>query len=377
MTKEEKLDILLSSKDKSGNTLIYDRGKLFLKLFTQPDKIREIGKIIITEDKIIYVKYENEASKFTKTNAWSIIHQVLDHVDEILYITEDFKYKISKEKALENGEIFHFKSSTEIKLYVPINFWEIENFCISKAEFRRDMNKEEEKRERLIDKLGVEWYRKLSSQFNQDYMKDLSKEIARRRSANEVYPSTENLFTAFKLTPHDKVKVVIVGQCPYHNGVAHGLAFSSEDPYIIPPSLEVIYKELENDIYNGLLINRPSGNLEEWAKQGIFLLNTILTVDKGKAGSHKGLGWETFTDEVIRQLNKSPNRLVFVLWGKEAKLKISLIDSNFHLVLQAPHPAAETYIPLGGESIGFYGTKPFSKINSFLKEIGKEEIKWI
>ncbi len=377
MTKEEKLDILLSSKDKSGNTLIYDRGKLFFKLFVQPDKIRDIGRIILIENKLVYIKYENEDSKFTKTNAWSIIHQVVDHVDEIIYITENSKYKITREEALKYGEIFHFKSSTELKLYVPIVYWTIENFYLSHTELKRDMDKEEEKRQRLIDKLGIEWYKKLSSQFDQNYMKDLSKEITRRRSINTVYPSPENIFTAFKLTPYDKVKVVMVGQCPYHSGVAHGLAFSSDDPYIIPPSLEVIYKELENNIYKGLLVNRPSGNLEGWAKQGVFLLNTVLTVDKGKAGSHKGLGWETFTDEVIRQLNKSSNRLVFVLWGKEAKSKISLMDSNFHLVLQAPHPAAETYVPLGGESIGFYGTKPFSKINSFLREIGKEEIQWV
>lgn len=237
-----------------------------------------------------------------------------------------------------------------------------------------------DKEKSLREKLGDEWYEKLKNEFEQDYMTSLSFKIAQERANGKViFPKTEDIFNAFKYTQYSKTKVVLIGQDPYHSvgsdgktGIAHGLSFSSNDLATCPPSLENIFQELEKDIMFGLYLDQ-NYNLKYWADQGVFLLNKVLTVEKGKANSHKNWGWEIFTMKVIKQLVNHPNRLVFMLWGKEAQEYRKLIPNDgHHLVLEAAHPAAEAY----RSNAGFYGCKHFSKCNEFLKTNGYGEINW-
>jgi uracil-DNA glycosylase len=187
----------------------------------------------------------------------------------------------------------------------------------------------------------------------------------------EILPRTENVFQAFKKTRVADVKVIIIGQDPYHSpNTAHGLAFSVQKGCKIPPSLRIIFKELKSDMG----IETPvEGSLEHWASQGVLLLNTILTVSKGKPNSHKGIGWENFTQLVINRLSNYHSHLVFILWGKQAIEKREWIAGENHLIIESSHPAAEIYS--GGKS-GFYGHKPFSKTNLFLLKHNKSVIDW-
>jgi len=193
----------------------------------------------------------------------------------------------------------------------------------------------------------------------------VSDEIA---AGKTVYPSNDNIFRALELTPIEDVKVVILGQDPYHGeGQAHGLSFSVQKGVKIPPSLRNIYKELNADI--GMDIP-DHGFLEGWAKQGVLLLNTTLTVEAGQAASHQGQGWEDFTDRIIEQINAQDRLVVFMLWGSHAQKKIDMINGQKHMVLTAPHPS-----PLSAHR-GFLGCKHFSKANAFLKAHGQNEINW-
>jgi uracil-DNA glycosylase len=183
-----------------------------------------------------------------------------------------------------------------------------------------------------------------------------------------IYPLMNDLFQCFKLTPAKQVKVVILGQDPYHGPLqAHGLSFSVQEGVSLPPSLKNIFKELHSDL------NLPLpkiGDLSAWAKQGVLLLNTVLSVEKGKPGSHQDIGWEAFTDLIIKKLSDDKEHLVFILWGSPAQKKINLINEKKHLILKAPHPS-----PLSSYR-GFFGSKPFSKTNTFLKTQGQKEINW-
>lgn len=188
-----------------------------------------------------------------------------------------------------------------------------------------------------------------------------------RYRTGEVYPPEEQVYTAFELTPFNGIKVVILGQDPYHGkGQSHGLAFSVNEGVKIPPSLRNIYKELESD----LGIVRTSGNLSDWAKEGVLLLNTVLTVDAGNANSHRGLGWEQFTDNIIRTVSEAHEHVVFILWGKPAQQKINLIDTDKHKIITSVHPS-----PLSSYR-GFFGSKPFSRTNDYLESAGRGAIDW-
>ncbi|RTX90307.1 uracil-DNA glycosylase [Mammaliicoccus fleurettii] len=182
-----------------------------------------------------------------------------------------------------------------------------------------------------------------------------------------IYPDRENIYQAFDLTPLDRVKVVILGQDPYHGpNQAHGLAFSVQPDAKFPPSLRNIYKELEEDIG----CKRETPHLQDWANEGVLLLNTVLTVEAHKAHSHKDIGWEIFTDEIIKSVSRELDDVVFVLWGKPAQSKIKLIDTERHHIIQSVHPS-----PLSAYR-GFFGSKPFSKTNENLTSNGKDPIKW-
>jgi uracil-DNA glycosylase len=184
----------------------------------------------------------------------------------------------------------------------------------------------------------------------------------------EHYPPTRDIFKALELTPFDKVKAVILGQDPYHNeNQANGLAFSVYRGIKIPPSLRNIYKELNNDL--GLPIPKH-GDLSKWALQGVLLLNSILTVEPHKPASHRGIGWEEYTDEIIKEINDKKENIVFILWGNYAQAKGKHIDKSKHLIIKSPHPS-----PFSARN-GFFGSKPFSKCNTYLKQNDIEEIDW-
>jgi uracil-DNA glycosylase len=218
-------------------------------------------------------------------------------------------------------------------------------------------------------KLHEGWLERLRGEFDQPYMADLKRFLeGEKGQGKRIFPKGCDWFKALDLTPPDKVKVVILGQDPYHGlGQAHGLCFSVPDGVDPPPSLRNIYKELESD----LGIARPShGFLEHWARQGVLLLNSVLTVEMGQAASHRDKGWERFTDAIIREVNALDHPVVFMLWGSYAQKKAAFVDSSRHLVLKAPHPS-----PLSAHS-GFFGCKHFSKANAFLESKGLAPIDW-
>lgn len=212
------------------------------------------------------------------------------------------------------------------------------------------------------------WYRVLQPQFDAPYFSDLKTFLVSEKRQYTVYPPGPLIFNAFNLTPFDKVKVVILGQDPYHGPMqAHGLSFSVPDGVPFPPSLNNIFKELHDDL--GIVIPH-SGNLEKWAREGVLLLNASLTVRAGQAASHSHHGWEQFTDAAIRALSEQREHIVFILWGNYAIAKQSLIDSNKHLILKSVHPS-----PLSA-SRGFFGCHHFSKANHYLENNGITPIDW-
>jgi uracil-DNA glycosylase len=212
------------------------------------------------------------------------------------------------------------------------------------------------------------WNPYLEPLFRKSEMQKLFDFLKVEREKKSIFPAEQDVFTAFRLTDFDQVKVVILGQDPYHGpGQAHGLSFSVPPETALPPSLRNIFKELATD----LQIEMPkTGNLTKWAEQGVLLLNSVLTVEAGKPGSHQGKGWEEFTDEVIRILSQERENLVFILWGSYAHKKGQIIDRKKHLVIESPHPS-----PLSAYR-GFFGTKPFSKVNQYLQSQENQEIQW-
>ena len=219
-----------------------------------------------------------------------------------------------------------------------------------------------------MSSINNDWLSGIGDEFKKPYYLDLYSFVKNEYSHNIVYPNPKDLFNAFHYTPLSKVKVVILGQDPYHNeGQAHGLCFSVKPRVAIPPSLVNIYKELKDDI--GCYIPN-NGYLKKWADQGVLLLNTVLTVRAHEANSHQGKGWEKFTDAVIEAVNREDRPIVFILWGRPAQTKKSMLNNPKHLIIEAPHPS-----PLSSYR-GFFGSKPFSKTNSFLKANGIDTIDW-
>lgn len=217
--------------------------------------------------------------------------------------------------------------------------------------------------------LPEDWNQWLGDEFQADYMQSLKRFLAEEKAAKKViYPHSSQWFRAFELTPLSDVKVVILGQDPYHGpNQAHGLCFSVQPGVPVPPSLVNIYKELASDVRTDPVNH---GHLEAWAKQGVLLLNTSLTVEKGNAASHRGKGWESFTDSAIKTVSAHAQPSVFLLWGSHARQKKALIDNQRHLVLEAPHPS-----PLSAHR-GFFGIRHFSRANQFLEAQGRAPVDW-
>lgn len=217
-------------------------------------------------------------------------------------------------------------------------------------------------------KIEKSWANELNEEFEKDYFKNLAEFVRSEYTNKKIFPKPENIFAAFDLCPFAKVKVVIIGQDPYHGpGQAHGLCFSVQKGIQNPPSLKNIFKEIEDDL---AIKMSGGGDLSSWAKQGVLLLNATLTVIAGIAGSHQQKGWEQFTDTVIKILSERKNNLVFLLWGSYAQSKAHLIDPRKHLILKAPHPS-----PLSSYR-GFFGCKHFSKTNIYLEKTGQKKINW-
>lgn len=213
-----------------------------------------------------------------------------------------------------------------------------------------------------------DWLPALRPEFSKPYYKELFQFVSNEYNSTQVFPPSEDIFNAFHLTPLSEVKVVIIGQDPYHNvGQAHGLCFSVKPDVEVPPSLVNIYKELHDDL--GCYIPN-NGYLVKWAKQGVLMLNTVLTVRAHQANSHRGRGWEEFTDAAIRALNEQNRPIVFILWGSPAQAKAKMLNNPNHLILKAPHPS-----PLSAYR-GFFGSKPFSQTNRFLESKGLSTIDW-
>lgn len=220
----------------------------------------------------------------------------------------------------------------------------------------------------VLPALPAAWQPLVGDETREPYFRDLDAFVAKERQRTEVYPPLPLVFHALELTPPEKVRVVLLGQDPYHgDGQAHGLAFSVPDGVRPPPSLVNVFRELESDVG----VPRPrSGNLEPWARRGVLLLNTVLTVRAHEAHSHRGRGWERFTDRVIRAVSDGPRPVVFLLWGAPAQKKKALIDTSRHVVLSSAHPS-----PLAATR-GFFGSRPFSGANEALERLGQEPIDW-
>ncbi|MFE8605190.1 uracil-DNA glycosylase [Archangium violaceum] len=220
----------------------------------------------------------------------------------------------------------------------------------------------------MKDRLPKDWRKELKDVLDSPEFAELEAFVAEERRERTVYPSEEDLFSAFRLTPYGDVKVLLLGQDPYHGpGQAHGLAFSVQPGVKPPPSLVNIFKELESDVG----APKPKdGSLVPWAEQGVLLLNAVLTVRQSEPNAHEGHGWEHFTDAVIQKVSDKPEPVVFILWGSYAQKKKALIDTSKHIVLEAPHPS-----PLSAKK-GFFGSKPFSRVNEALKKAGREPIDW-
>ncbi|MCF3639700.1 uracil-DNA glycosylase [Rhizobium sp. TRM95111] len=218
-------------------------------------------------------------------------------------------------------------------------------------------------------RIGESWKAPLSAEFSSPYMASLKAFLLKQKEeGRRIFPKGAEYFRALDLTPLDEVRVVVLGQDPYHGeGQAHGLCFSVQPGVRIPPSLVNIYKEMQDDL--GIPPARH-GFLEHWAKQGVLLLNSVLTVEMGRAASHQGQGWERFTDAVIRVVNEQEKPVVFILWGSYAQKKASFVDQRKHLVIRSPHPS-----PLSAHN-GFFGSRPFSKANDFLVKHGRKPIGW-
>ena len=221
----------------------------------------------------------------------------------------------------------------------------------------------------MMPQIPASWRKQVGGEVGKDYFRRLEEFVGRERERFEVYPAEGETFQALELTPFRKANVVLLGQDPYPGpGQAHGLCFSVKPGVSAPASLRNIFKELQSDVPGFRVPN--NGHLAAWARQGVLMLNTVLTVRAGAIGSHRGKGWETFTDAVIERVNEKKDAVVFVLWGRDAQSKAAKIDESRHVIIRGAHPS-----PLSARH-GFFGTRPFSSVNKALKKAGKPEIDW-
>jgi len=333
---------------------------------------------MVGEKNLLYHKYEDIKNIFKNTESWSINYTIFAQVDHIIYQTNDYYYSIPKVRALQFGEIIKFPGG-EKKINIPIKIWDKRALVIDKTEERRR------------NLLGDSWYKVLGSTLSSPMMADVGNYVRNRRTKSVVYPDENKVFRAYNLCAFHQTKVIILGKDPYIDGSANGLAFGFKDDSkkLSSKSLDIILKEVEVDCYKGLHLDFDN-TLISWAEQGVLLLNTILTVERGKTDSHKNIGWERFARITCYELMLDINPKVFLIWGKDAsetftpvydKLKTER-DLPHILVLRSPHPASDLY---KRDSIGqiapdypntFAGNEHFSKTNEFLRQSKLHQIHW-
>lgn len=345
--------------DSGGNKWFVKDKVVYLHLSSETST-RKLG--ILHENRFILYRVRKK-HRFNKTDSYGFSYEVISGLKDKAQITsvdlyDDFgMYRIPIE-VIGNGEFLFFQEvGYEKQLFVPIPI--IETYRI---ELEEDKNRRE--------LLGDSWFNELRAEFVKPYWNNLGKTVAYRRSIGRVYPEREDVFKAFKLTPYSEVKVVIIGQDPYHNGCADGLAFSSKETGRFPPSLKKIYDAWEKEIMFGLYLDQ-NPSLEWLATQGVLLLNTCLTVDEGIPGSHHGIGWEHLMERVLEVLKHHDNDLVFMLWGSYAKALKPRIEDGRHIVLEAEHPAYAAR-----ENRAWDNKDCFKKANTFMKSKGYTEIRW-
>lgn len=349
----------LLEQDKFGNRWRVENNIVLLKL-KEENYERRLG--LLLEDR--FIVYRNrEKHLFRQSNSYGFSVDIIDCLFKFrgikfIDVYDDFgMYRITKE-ILENGHYLFFKEQGfEKQILVPIPVLEKYRLELPEDANRRNL-------------LGDSWFNELRAEFHKPYWQYLGQEVAKKREVFRVYPEREDVFKAFKLTPYNEVKVVIIGQDPYHNGVADGLAFSSKDPLKMPPSLAKIYEAIEEDIKFGLYLSQGT-SLEYLAEQGVLLLNTALTVEEGNPTSHINLGWGLFIERVLEVLKHHQRDLVFMLWGSYAKGLRPRVDDGRHIILEAEHPVMGAR-----EQRRWIHNECFKKANSWLHLKGYGEINW-
>lgn len=353
---------LLNVTDPAGNRLSVDRDSL--KVYLEIDKQRlPIGALVCSNDEVqdilIYMKNENISDIYRKCCGWTINRIVANTVDRIYYTTNIADFFISKDTVksyTQSQKYLH--PSVDNKVHIPLHRW--------------DTRVKGDKLDMWIQKtFGTEWWIVCRDIFR-EYLPSISLKVNGKRAKGTVFPESDQVFNAFMTEPSE-IKVVIIGQDPYPTkGDAHGLAFSYSGTGKTPASLSNIFKELQSDVYPEDPLFNPSKDLSDWARQGVFLLNTHLTVDEGLPGSHFNLGWDALTSNIIKRISDYRHNIVFMLWGLSAKntFKGIINNVNDHLVLEAHHPS-----PLSAHQ-GFFGCKHFSKANEYLKSKGITQINW-
>lgn len=380
--RQAKLEILFTAKDDNGNFLVYNYGRLYLRLVNE-DKNRNIGDICYVNDKIIYKKWEAEAHIFQEMDAWSVPLFIAKNVDVIWFKTPMRDYWISHQmikQLLKEGEAKILKfQDYEKKVYIPRKYWSPDTILREEpyeitllAHDPTPMNTKPNQ-EKYEKRVGEEWAVELYDAFETPYMQSVGKKLAEARKTKTIYPEGSNVFRAFKETPFTKVKVVILGQDPYHDGNATGLAFDC-GKYVTPTMREI--QNGYNDQYpNNFATDILDGNLERWAQNGVLLLNTALTVRKGEAASHLKQ-WYPFTAEVIKALNRrnqEPYKLppvVYLLWGKMAQQYEALVDDSCP-VIKTEHPVAGVYSKRKWKHENCFHT-----VNEKLIKLNVEPIEW-
>jgi uracil-DNA glycosylase len=321
----------------------------------------ETEKVIGKIENNVFSKIENTNDIFKKYCCFTIHKDILPHCSDIVIKTEEAELSILPSKVHKSAVLTLQDEDGSLKYAVPLSKFDIKITTENASIVKR------------INNLGIEWYYILKDTFQKPFIQSINKAIKISKEKTEVYPESSDIFRAFKTTPFSDVRVCIIGQDPYHTpGVADGLAFSSKDGLYFPPSLKNIFKEIENDLYNGLYL-RDTPDLTDWAEQGVLLINTTMTVEKGLPNSHVDIGWREFTKDVIRSLYYKNRPIVWLLWGKFAQTVFYEAvnkPNNAQHVLIAPHPS-----PFSA-STGFFGCRHFSKTNEILKQFNQTEIKW-
>lgn len=336
--------------DLNGSVLTLERNG-GLKL-TESRGTKFVGMVYVDPNKgLVYYKKEKNEHIYRKEDAWTIMRSIGSRVTTIIYETEDTVYELESYKLMECKTINH--GEIDCKFVVPLSKW--------------DRTLKEGRMKKRLEMFGIQWYNLLEPTLTSKFFLDLGNAVAEKRKQGTVFPDRDDVFKIFSLPPSG-IKVVILGQDPYYNGVADGYAFSSKNNQQLPKSLENIFNEIETDL-NTLVLDRDP-NLQRWVNQGVFLLNTILTVQAGVPNSHAGLGWEKFTERVLTAISNLKQPIAFILWGNNAKSYKRFLTNPNHLVITSAHPS-----PLSAHK-GFFGSKPFSKVNEYLIQRKIQPIDW-